>query len=110
MVKIGRRLRRIVDKEWIRVGWVGMPTLRHNLVAFMPMIALLVPSAVVEQWSYYAGAAILAIGFFLYGALITWILSRRLAGLGSFSTTRSERVAKRQRRRRDQRSLPAEAD
>lgn len=106
MAQLGHRLRRIVDKEWIRVGWAGMPTLRHHLVAFLPMIALLIPSVVVEQWSYNAGAAILAIGFLLYFASIMWIHLRRMAGLGYFSSTRSERVAKRQRRRHDLRSLP----
>jgi len=29
-------LRVAIDKEWIRVGWAGMPTLRHHLIAFSP--------------------------------------------------------------------------
>ena len=43
MAKIAHRLRRIIDKEWIRVGWAGMPTLRHHLIAFAPVAVLLVP-------------------------------------------------------------------
>jgi NhaP-type Na+/H+ and K+/H+ antiporter len=99
MAQLGGRLRRIVDREWIRVGWAGMPTSRHHLLAFLPMIALLIPSMVVEQWSYNAAAAILAVGMLIYGAMIMWIHIRRMAGLGSFSTTRSQRVAKRRQRR-----------
>lgn len=110
MKQLGRRLRRIVDKEWIRVGWAGMPTLRHHLVAFAPMIALLIPSIVVEQWSYDAGVAILAIGLALYGALIMWIHVRRMAGLGYFSSTRSERMATRHRRRGDLRPTALDHD
>lgn len=107
---VGHRLRRIVDKEWIRAGWAGMPTLRHHLIAFTPVAILLVPSIVAEQWSYDAGAAILLIGFLMYGAMIMWIHLRKMVGLGYFSSTRSERVAKRYRYRRAQLSSPAGSD
>lgn len=100
MAQLSHRLRRIVDREWIRVGWAGMPTLRHHLIAVAPMICLLVPATVVEQWSYNAGAAILFVGLFLYGGLIMWIHVRRMVGLGYCSSIRSERVAKRSRRKR----------
>ena len=100
MAQLSHRLRRIVDREWIRVGWAGMPTLRHHLIAFAPMIFLLIPSMVVEQWSYNAGAAILFVGLILYGGLIMWIHVRRMIGLGYCSSIRSERVAKRSRRKR----------
>lgn len=100
MSQLSHRLRRIVDREWIRVGWAGMPTLRHHLIAFAPTICLLIPSMVVERWSYNAGTAILFVGFFLYGGLIMWIHVRRMIGLGYCSSVRSERVAKRSRRKR----------
>jgi len=94
------RLGRIVDKEWIRVGWAGMPTLRHHLIAFTPLAILVAPAMVAERWSYEAGAAILFIGILAYCEMIIWIHVRRLAGLGPFSSRRSDRVIKRHRRRR----------
>lgn len=100
MAQLSHRLRRIVDRKWIRVGWAGLPTLRHHLIAFAPMICLLIPSTIVEQWSYKAGAAILFVGLFLYGTLIMWIHVRRMIGLGYCSSLRSERVAKRSHRKR----------
>lgn len=84
-----------------------MPTLRHHLIAFVPMLALLGPSMVVEQWSYDVGAAIMFIGAILYGVLIMWIHLRQMAGLGYFSSKRSERVAKRHQRRRARLSAAA---
>lgn len=86
-----------------------MPTLRHHLIAFIPMLVPILPSMVVEQWFYNAGAAILFIGIILYGALIMWIHLRRMAGLGYFSSTRSDRVAKRHQRGRARLSPPAMA-
>ncbi len=100
MAKPIHRLGRIVDKEWISVGWAGMPTLKHHLIAFTPVAILLVPAMVAERWSYETGAAILFIGFLAYFAMIIWIYVRRMAGLGFFSSGRSDRVAKRHQRQR----------
>lgn len=99
MAELVHRLRRIVDKEWIRVGWAGMPTPRHFLIALTPVAILLAPAMVAERWSYDTGAAILLIGILASCAMIIWIHTRRMAGLGYFSSARSDRVAERQRRR-----------
>jgi hypothetical protein len=100
MAQLLHRLIRNVDKEWIKVGWAGMPTLRHNLLALTPLVIFLVPAMIVEPWNYDAGAAILLIGMLMSSYLIIWINLRKLAGLGYFSSVRSDRVAKRQQRRR----------
>jgi len=95
-----QRLRLAIDKEWIRVGWEGMPTLRHHLMAFTPAIILLLPVMILEQWSYVLGTATLAVGLLFYGVSMIWIHLRRMNGVGSFSTTRSERVIRRSNRKR----------
>ena len=110
MEKPIQRLRRIIDKEWIRVGWAGRPTLRHQFIALGPTIIVLVPSLLIERWFYAVGVGILCASFVAYGAMITWIHIRRMAGVGSFSTTRSDRVAKRSQRRRDRSSRTAPID
>lgn len=99
MVKLIRRVRWLVDREWVRVGWAGMPTLRHQLIAFAPLVAALPAVVLAERYSYAAGTIIITIGVLAYIALIGWIHFRRLAAIGSFSTTRSERSIKRSRRR-----------
>ena len=98
-------LRVAIDKEWIRVGWAGMPTLRHNLIAFTPVVILLLPAMILEQWSYALGASTLMVGFLACVVLIIWIHLRRMNGLGAFSTSRSERVTRRSNRRRSQMRL-----
>ena len=101
MEKPIQRLRLIVDKEWIKVGWAGTPTLRHQFIALGPAIIVLVPSLLIERWSYAVGIGVLGGSFVAYGVMIIWIHIRRMAGLGYFSTKRSDRVAKRSRRRRE---------
>lgn len=91
----------MIDKEWIRVGWVGRPTLRHHLIAFTPMILLLPAAMILEKWSYATGATIIGAGMLLYVVAIIWIWMRALTGLGYFSSRRSDRVAKRLRRQRE---------
>jgi hypothetical protein len=111
MATLGHRLRRIIDRDWIRVGWVGRPTLRHHLIAFTPAAILLIPATLVEQRSYRtSAAALLLAGFFAYFALMVWIHVRGMAGLGYFSTIRSDRVAKRHRRSPSSLSIPTNAD
>lgn len=60
----------------------------------------MLPAVVVERYSYAAGVVIVAAGILIYIAIITWIHIRRVAGVGSFSTARSERFIKRNRRQR----------
>lgn len=110
MGKAARRLRRIVDKEWIRVGWLGMPTLRHYLIAFTPMAILLIPSALMERWSYDASVAIMLVGLLITFAMLFWMRFRQMTGLGYFNSVRSDRVAKRRRLRRLQSSEWASTD
>ena len=98
-------LRVAIDKEWIRVGWAGMPTLRHHLIAFAPVVILLLPAIVLEQRSYALGVLTLVVGFLAYAVLIIWIHLRRMNGVGAFSTSRSERVTRRGNRRRAQMRL-----
>ena len=57
-----------------------MPALRHHPIALVPMIALVILSMVVEQWSYHSGMAILFTGSSTYIPLIMWILLGQLAG------------------------------
>ncbi|RIV80474.1 hypothetical protein D2V17_19365 [Aurantiacibacter xanthus] len=98
-------IRVAIDKEWIRVGWAGMPTLRHHLIAFAPAAILLLPAMILEQWSYALGVPTLVVGFLAYAVIIIWIHIRRMNGVGAFSTSRSERVARRSNRRRAQQRL-----
>ncbi|WP_120077294.1 hypothetical protein [Aurantiacibacter odishensis] len=95
-------LRTAIDKEWIRVDWAGMPTLRHHLIAFAPLFVLLLPAMILEQWSYALGISTLVIGFVSYAVFIIWIHFRRINGVGAFSTSRSERVTRRSNRGRAQ--------
>lgn len=110
MATLGHRSRRIIDRDWIRVGWAGRPTLRHHLIAFTPAAILLIPATLVEQRSYRTSAALLLAGFLAYLALMVWIHVRGMAGLGYFSTIRSDRIAKRQRRSPASPSVPTNAD
>ncbi|MBB3032587.1 hypothetical protein [Alteriqipengyuania lutimaris] len=92
-------LRRLIDREWIKVDWAGSPTLGHRLIALAPSAILLIPVTLVERFSYEWGIAILSVGFALSAGIYFWILQRQLAGIGSFSTSRSDRVVKRSRRK-----------
>lgn len=98
-------LRVAIDKEWIRVGWAGMPTLRHHLIAFAPVIILVLPAMILEKWSYALGVSTLVVGFLAYAVIIFWIHLRRMNGVGAFSTSRSEGVTRRSNRRRAQKRL-----
>ncbi|MEL7688757.1 hypothetical protein AAG596_14460 [Citromicrobium bathyomarinum] len=92
-------LRRLIDREWIKVDWAGRPTLGHRFMAFTPSAIFLIPAMLVERSSYGWSIAILTVGFVLSAGIYFWILRRQLVGIGSFSTTRSDRVVKRNRRK-----------
>jgi hypothetical protein len=93
------RIRRAIDREWIRVGWVGSQTLKQRLIALVPLLIFTVPGLIVN--SYALGGAFILTGMCLTATVTFWIEARRLAGTGSFSSKRSERFTKRSRRSRE---------
>ena len=89
--------RRAVDREWIRVGWAGTQTLKHRLIALVPLLIFAVPALIIEPVSYGAGAVFLLTGMVLTIVASLWVEGRRLVGTGSFSSKRSERFVRRSR-------------
>jgi hypothetical protein len=82
--------------------------MRHQLIAFTPPAILLIPAMTAERWNYHAGSTIALVSIVLYGVMIIWIILRKMAGLGFCSSARSDRVAKRQQRKRAQLSTAAD--
>ena len=76
------RIRRAIDREWIRVGWVGTQTLKHRLMSLGPLLVLTVPALIIEPFSYGAAGAFLLSGVLLTIVASLWIERRRLAGTG----------------------------
>jgi hypothetical protein len=107
-VKRIARIRRAIDREWIRVGWKGTQTSKHRLMSLGPLLIFTIPTLIVEPFSYGAAGAFFLTGFCLTVALSLWIEGRRMAGTGSFSSRRSERFAKRSRKGREGRDPTAD--
>jgi hypothetical protein len=91
-------IRRIVDREWIKVDWCGRQTLVHRLLSVVPIACAGVLSSLLS--SRTAGIILLTAGFLSYFATSMWIEGRRMAGTGAFSTRRSDKFVKRMRQRR----------
>lgn len=91
------RIRRAIDREWIRVGWAGTQTLKHRLISLAPLLICSVPALILEPFSYGASVALILTGVCLTATLGLWIEKRRLAGTGHFLSKRSERVVRRWR-------------
>ena len=95
-------VRRLIDREWIKVDWVGGQTLTHRAIALVPLaVATIVTSL---QPSYSVGIAFVIVGFAGTIAVSMWIEGRRLAGTGALSTERSSRFVKRTRQHRNRTS------
>lgn len=97
------RLRRIIDREWIRVGWSGHLTWKHRLIMAAPFTLVGGAAILVEPLSRTAAVIVVFTGFCLTGALGLWISCRAMAGTGSFSSRRSERFVRRERARKAKR-------
>ena len=94
------RVKRVVDREWIRVGWAGFPTLNHRLIAMMPLLIVIPVAWLIEPLSYSSALVVVLIGLFLSVAALVWIIYRQWAGIGAFLTKRSEQTARRSRAKR----------
>ncbi len=105
------RIRRAIDREWIRVGWLGGQTLRHRLIACVPLLILTVPALLVEAFSYEAAAVFIIGGVCLAGVVTLWIEARRMAGTGAFSSERSARFVRRSRAKKaEQHPMPGDSE
>jgi len=89
-------VRRIIDREWIRVDWSGTQTLKHRAISLVPP-AMAMGLASISPSLTLAIALGLA-GVLGYVAMAIWIEGRRLKGTGALSTKRSERFVARMRR------------
>ena len=102
-MKIIADVRRMIDREWIKVDWAGGQTLTHRLIAAAPLaVALLVSILLPRGFGIVAGG----VGLFATVVITIWIEGRRMAGTGAFSTRRSDKIAKRMRRPRDRSADP----
>ena len=94
------RIRRAIDREWIKAGWSGGQTLRHRLIALAPLLILALPALLVETFSYVTAVVFVISGACLAGVVTLWIEGRRMAGTGAFSSKRSERFVRRSQSKR----------
>lgn len=89
------KLRLAIDKEWIKAGWSGSPTLRHRGLALAPTAVLAIPAIIIEPWSYEISAFLLISGIFATCGLLFFIATRPMLVMST--TKRSDRMAKRNR-------------
>lgn len=91
-------IRRIIDRDWIKVDWCGSQTLVHRLIAVAPLLLCGVLGGLVP--SYRVGVVVGVIGVLATAATTMWIEGRRLIGTGAFSSRRSANFVRRIRRAR----------
>ncbi|MDJ0275773.1 hypothetical protein QLH51_03000 [Sphingomonas sp. 2R-10] len=85
-----RRVVRMADREWIRVGWVGSQTARHRLLACIPLILLGLSALAIESIDYDGAGLLILTGVVLSVCATLAFEWRRMAALGN--ARRSERV------------------
>ncbi len=85
-----RRWTQMVDREWIRVGWVGSQTVRHRLLAFLPLLVIALVAPLFAYFGYEVAKGMILLGVAKSGLLTLWIEGRRMAALRN--ARRSERV------------------
>ncbi len=85
-----RRVVRMVDRKWIRAGWVGSQTARHRLLACIPLILLGLPALLLEPFGYDVAIGLILMGVVLSAVATMSIEGRRMAALRN--ARRSERV------------------
>lgn len=91
-------VRRMIDREWMKVDWCGSQTLIHRLISATPLAVMGVLGSLLP--SRALGVTVVGVGFLAMIAISIWIEGRRLAGTGAFSSGRSDSFVKRIRRRR----------
>ncbi len=93
-----RRVLRAIDREWIRVGWVGMQTLRHRMIALSPLLIVTPAAMLIEHWAYDAGAVIVVVGVVAASIATLYIEHRRMIAVSA--PHRSARLFQRRARNR----------
>ena len=96
-------LRKYIDREWAKVDWCGPQTFQHRLLAAAPLI---VCGGAIGLFSapYWIEISGILLAFAVFGLLTLWIEGRRLAGIGAFSTERSEKYIRRMNTERQKRA------
>ena len=92
-----RRLRRFIDRQWIKQHWCGSQSLTLRAVACAPLLLAAAISSLLDSYTAQMWVGVLA--FMTTMILTFWIEFRRMVGTGSFSSIRSERFVRRQRAR-----------
>ncbi len=85
-----RRVVRMADREWIRAGWIGSQTVRHRLLACIPLILLGLPALLLEPFGYDGAIGLVLMGVVLSAIATMAIEGRRMTALRN--ARRSERV------------------
>jgi len=89
------KLQRLIDRSWIKSGYLGKSTLLHIAICAVPMLSLGAVADLIEPYSRTASSILLITGIAACIALRIWIGVRGMAGQGYFSSRRSERFIKR---------------
>ena len=92
-----RRLRRYIDRQWIKQHWCGSQSLKLRVIAYTPLLLSVAIGGLLGSYAIQISAVVL--GFLATVILAFWIEFRRQVGTGAFSSIRSERFVRRQRAR-----------
>jgi hypothetical protein len=101
---IFRHIERFIDRELARKNYLGSQSFLLKALCAAPALSLALLAELVEPFSRLLAIAIAILAIGSLFLMQIWIGARRAAGMGYFSTRRSQRFVGRMRRLRQRRA------
>lgn len=94
-VSIIGKLRRAIDRSWLRQGYDSTPTIFHRVLYVIPMLIALGAIEIADvHYPNPASLWLLGAGALGTFGIFLWVIWRQAAGFGATSTKRSERYVR----------------